>query len=169
VQVVRLLIVAGHNSTTGALGNCILRLAAHPDLQQRLRAEPGLLPPAIEEFIRLEPSVQAMPRWANGDTDLHGRRVRKGEKVMLLWASANRDPDHFDEPDACLLDRTPNDHLTFGRGIHRCIGMDLARLELRVALEELLARTTSIELAEPPVRTTFIRQGVSYLPVMLHA
>jgi len=169
VQVVRLLIVAGHNSTTGAIGNCILRLATHPDLQQHLRREPELLPVAVEEFLRLEPSVQAMPRWANEDTELYGRRVRKGEKVMLLWASANRDPEHFDEPDACLLDRTPNDHLAFGRGIHRCIGMDLARLELRVALEELLTATSSIELADTPTRTTFIRHGVSYLPVKLSA
>ena len=69
---------------------------------------------------------------------------------MLLWASANRDPEHFAEPDTCVLDRTPNDHLTFGRGIHSCIGMDLARLELRVTLEELLARTSSFELAGTP-------------------
>ena len=138
-------------------------------MQQRLRREPELLPLAVEEFLRLEPSVQAMPRWANEDTELHGRHVGKGEKVMLLWASANRDPEHFDEPDACVLDRTPNDHLTFGRGIHRCIGMDLARLELRIALDELLAATSSIELADTPTRTTFIRQGVSYLPVKLSA
>lgn len=169
VQVVRLLIVAGHNSTTGALGNCILRLATHPDVQQHLREHPEVLPAAIEELLRLEPSVQAMPRWANEDTEIHGCPVHKGDKVMLLWASANRDPQHFDRPDECVLDREPNDHLTFGRGIHRCIGMDLARLELRIALEELLARTSSIELSRTPIRTTFIRQGVSYLPVALRA
>jgi hypothetical protein len=87
---------------------------------------------------------------------------------MLHWAAANRDPDHFDRPNECLLDRSPNDHLTFGRGIHKCIGMDLARLELRVAIEELLARTSRIELAAEPVRTTFIRQGVARLPLALH-
>jgi cytochrome P450 len=167
VQVVRLLIVAGHNSTTGALGNCILRIATHPDVQQKLRDEPELIPSAVEEFLRLEPSVQAMPRWVNEDTEVLGCPVNAGDKIMLLWASANRDPEHFEQPDACILDREPNDHLTFGRGIHRCIGMDLARLELRVALEELLARTSSIELSDTPTRTTFIRQGVSYLPVSL--
>ena len=167
VQVVRLLIVAGHNSTTGALGNCILRVAAHSEIQQRLRDEPELIPTAVEEFLRLEPSVQAMPRWANDDTELLGREVRAGEKVMLLWASANRDPDHFAEPDACVLDRSPNDHLTFGRGIHRCIGMDLARLELRVALEEILRRTSWIELSGTPIRTTFIRLGVARLPIAI--
>ena len=88
---------------------------------------------------------------------------------MLFWAAANRDPEHFPEPDRCVLDRSPNDHLTFGRGIHRCIGIDLARLEMRVAVEELLARTEWVELAGEPVRTTFIRQGVSYLPVRFSA
>jgi cytochrome P450 len=167
VQVVRLLIVAGHNSTTGALGNCILRIATHPETQQRLRDEPELVPSAVEELLRLEPSVQAMPRWANDDTELLGREVRAGEKVMLLWASANRDPDHFADPDVCILDRAPNDHLTFGRGIHRCIGMDLARLELRVALEEVLRRTSWIELSGTPIRTTFIRLGVAHLPIAI--
>jgi cytochrome P450 len=169
VQVVRLLIVAGHNSTTGALGNAILRLAADEEAQGRLRAAPELVPPAVEELLRLDASVQAMPRWANEDTELHGRPIAKGEMVMLHWASANRDPEHFPDPDACVLDRSPNDHLTFGRGIHKCIGMDLARLELRVTIEELLARTSAFALAGEAVRTTFIRRGVSYLPVRLDA
>ena len=85
--------------------------------------------------------------------------------VMLVWAAANRDPVHFPEPDRCVIDRSPNDHVTFGRGIHRCIGIDLALLEIRVAVEELLGCTEWIELAGEPVRTTFIRQGVSSLPV----
>jgi cytochrome P450 len=106
-----------------------------------------------------------MPRWANEDLELHGREIRAGEMLMLLWASGNRDPENFAEPDRCVLDRSPNDHLTFGRGIHRCIGADLALLELRAALEELLARTEWVELAGEPVRTTFIRLGVSSLPV----
>jgi cytochrome P450 len=165
VELVRLLLTAGHNSTTGGIGNSILRIASEPEIQRRLRAEPELVPVAIEEFLRLETPVQGMPRWANQDVELHGRDVAEGEMVMLLWAAANRDRDHFPEPERCVLDRTPNDHVTFGRGIHRCIGIDLARLEIRVAVEELLARTGWIELAGEPVRTTFIRQGVSYLPL----
>ncbi len=165
VQIVRLLLAAGHNSTTSALGNAILRVASEPEIQRRVRAEPELIPTAIEEFLRLETPVQAMPRWPNEDEQLHGQTLRAGETVMLFWAAANRDPGRFPEPDRCILDRTPNDHLAFGRGIHRCVGLDLARLELRVALEELLARTEWVELAGEPVRTTFIRQGVSYLPV----
>jgi cytochrome P450 len=165
VELVRLLLTAGHNSTTGGIGNSILRIAQEPEIQSRLRAEPELIPVAIEEFLRLETPVQAMPRWPNEDVELHGRTLAEGEMVMLVWAAANRDPEHFPEPDRCVLDRSPNDHVTFGRGIHRCIGIDLARLEIRVAVEELLARTEWIELAGEPVRTTFIRQGVSCLPV----
>jgi cytochrome P450 len=165
VELVRLLLTAGHNSTTGGIGNSILRIVGEPEIQRRLRAEPDLIPPAIEEFLRLETPVQAMPRWPNEDVELHGQRLDKGQMVMLFWAAANRDPEHFPEPDRCVLDRSPNDHVTFGRGIHRCIGIDLARLEIRLAVEELLARTEWIELAGEPARTTFIRQGVSYLPV----
>ena len=165
VELVRLLLTAGHNSTTGGIGNSILRIAADPEIQRRLRAEPGLIPGAVEEFLRLETPVQAMPRWANDDVELCGREVQAGEMLMLMWAAANRDPDRFEEPDRCVIDRSPNEHVTFGRGIHRCIGIDLARLEIRIAVEELLARTGWVELAGEPIRTTFIRQGVAHLPL----
>jgi cytochrome P450 len=169
VALVRLLLVAGHNSTTSALGNCILRIAAEVELQARLRSSPGLLPTAIDELLRLETPVQAVPRWATQDVEVAGRRIRAGEKLMLLLASANRDSAQFAEPDTCAPDRRPNPHLAFGRGIHRCIGADLARLELRVACEELLRRTGWVALAGSPIRTTFVRQGVSYLPVRFQA
>jgi cytochrome P450 len=167
VQVVRLLIVAGHNSTTSALGNCLLRIAGDESVQRRLRNEPELIETAVEEFLRLETPVQAMPRWANEETELHGRQIRAGDQLMLLWASANRDPSHFADPGRCVLERSPNPQLAFGYGIHKCIGADLARLELRVACEELLARTAWIELAGEPSRTSFIRLGVSALPVRI--
>lgn len=169
VQLVRLLLVAGHNSTTSALGNCIMRLAGDDRLQTRLRSEPELIPAAIDELLRLETPVQAVPRWATEDVEVAGRTVHAGEKLMLLLASANRDPVRFPDPDACIIERRPNPHLAFGRGIHRCIGKDLAALELRVTCEELLARTSWVSLAGTPTRTTFVRQGASYLPVTLHA
>jgi cytochrome P450 len=167
VELIRLLLTAGHNSTTGGIGNSLLRIAAEPEIQRRLRTEPELIPLAIEEFLRLETPVQGMPRWANDDVDLHGRHLEAGDQLMLMWAAANRDPGRFFEPDRCVIDRSPNEHVTFGRGIHRCIGIDLARLEIRVAVEELLDRTSWFELAGEPIRTTFIRQGVSYLPLRL--
>ena len=164
---VRLLLVAGHNSTTSALGNCVMRIAAEDELQTRLRSEPELIPVAVDELLRLETPVQAVPRWATEDATVAGRPVCAADKLMLLLASANRDPEQFPEPDECKLDRRSNRHLAFGYGIHRCIGADLARLELRVACEELLARTNWVSLAGPPTRTTFVRQGVSCLPVTL--
>lgn len=167
VQLVRLLLVAGHNSTTSALGNCIMRIAADRGLQTRLCSAPKLVAAAVDELLRLETPVQAVPRWAAQDAVVAGRPIRAGEKLMLLLASANRDPGQFPDPDACVLDRRPNRHLAFGRGIHRCIGADLARLELRVACEELLARTEWVSLTGTPTRTTFVRQGVSYLPLTL--
>jgi cytochrome P450 len=167
VELIRLLLTAGHNSTTGGIGNSIMRVAGDREIQRRLRAEPALIPGAVEEFLRLETPVQSMPRWANDDVTLHGRTIRSGEAIMLHWAAANRDPGHFPEPDRCLIDRSPNDHVAFGRGIHRCIGIDLARLEIRITLEELLARTSWFEPAGEPVRTTYIRQGVSCLPLRL--
>ncbi|MFZ0380674.1 MAG: cytochrome P450 [Solirubrobacteraceae bacterium] len=167
VQLVRLLLVAGHNSTTSALGNCVLRIAADGELQTRLRSGPDLIPVAVDELLRLETPVQAVPRWAIEDANVAGQPICAGDKLMLLLASANRDPEQFVEPDACSLDRRPNRHLAFGYGIHRCIGADLARLELRVACEELLARTNWVSLAGTPTRTTFVRQGVSHLPVTL--
>jgi cytochrome P450 len=163
----RLLISAGHNSTTSALGNAMLHLAEHLDAQQSLRANPERLPIAIEELLRYDTPVQAMPRYATRDISLHGRTVHKGEKVDMFWAAGNRDAQAFAEPDCCRLDRQPNRHLTFGHGIHLCIGAPMARLELRVALEELLASTREFRLAGTATRTPFHRVGVTSLPVSI--
>jgi cytochrome P450 len=134
VGAIRLMISAGHDSTTSALGISILRIAENDELQARLRRDPGLLPAAADEFMRHETPVQAMVRYPVRDVELAGRQLRPGEPVELVWASANRDPDAFAEPEQCVIDRSPNKHLVFGVGIHKCIGMPLAQLELRVAL-----------------------------------
>jgi cytochrome P450 len=166
VQVLRLLLTAGHNSTTSALGICILAVARDPEIQRRLRADPALIPFAVDELMRLETPVMAMPRWAARDTELAGREIAAGDMLFLAWQSANRDRDFWGDPvDECVLDRSPNPHLVFGLGLHRCIGDVVALLELRVALEELLARTEWIELAGEPVRTTWVRYGVGALPL----
>jgi len=166
VQVLRLMLTAGHNSTTSALGICILALARDADVQRRLRDEPGLIPSAVDELMRLETPVMAMPRWAARDVTLHGREIAAGDQLFLVWQSGNRDRDFWGETaDQCVLDRSPNPHLVFGHGLHRCVGDVVALLELRVTLEELLARTGWIELAGEPVRTTWVRYGVSKLPL----
>ena len=167
VGAIRLMISAGHDSTTSALGISILRIAESEEIQERLRREPDLIPAAAEEFMRHETPVQAMVRYPVRDVELHGRTLLAGEAVELVFASANRDPDAFPDPDECVVDRTPNKHLVFGVGIHKCIGMPLAQLELRVALEELLARTEWISPAGPVVRTSWPRWGVSSLPLDL--
>jgi len=166
VQVLRLMLTAGHNSTTSALGICILAVARDADVQRRLRDDPALIPSAVDELMRLETPVMAMPRWASRDVELQGRRIAEGDQLFLVWQSANRDRDFWGETaDECVLDRSPNPHLVFGHGMHRCIGDVVALLELRVTLEELLARTGWIELAGEPVRTTWVRYGVSSLPL----
>lgn len=163
--VVRLLLTAGHNSTTSALGISILHIAGDPEVQRRLRDDPDLIPAAVDEFLRHETPVMAMPRWATRDVEVGGRAIRAGEQVFLVWASGNRDEDRFPNADRCVIDRQPNPHLVFGRGIHKCLGQPLALLELKIAIEELLRATTWIDVAGPVNRTGWVRYGVSSLPV----
>ena len=167
VGAIRLMISAGHDSTTSALGIAILHVAASAEIQARLRRDPALIPSAIDEFMRRETPVQAMVRYAVRDVELGGRSIRAGDPVELVWAAANRDPAAFEDPDGCVIERSPNKHLVFGVGIHKCIGMPLALLELRVVLEEMLARTESIALAGTVVRTSWPRWGMSSLPLEL--
>jgi cytochrome P450 len=167
--VLRLLISAGHNSTTNASGNILLYLADHPEAQALLRAEPARIPAAIEELLRLESPVQEMPRFATRDAVIGGRAIKAGDRLGLLWGAGNRDPEVFDQPDVCVLDRKPNRHLTFGYGTHTCLGAPMARMELRVMVEELLARTSHIKRVGPALRQPYHHMGVAALPVTLRA
>jgi cytochrome P450 len=164
---VRLLISAGHNSTTSGFGNALLYLAEHPNEQQRLRENPSELPAAIEELLRYETPVQAMPRYLRKDVELHGRKMKAGERVDLVFASANRDEQVFAQPDQCILDRKPNRHVTFGHGVHTCLGAPIARMEMRVGLEQLLARTQVFSVAGEVKRPPYHRLGVESLPALL--
>jgi cytochrome P450 len=165
--VVRLLIAAGHDSTTSAVGIALHYLARHRDDQQRLRENPALIPPAVEEILRLETPVLTMPRVVAHDTVIRDRELKQGDRVMLYWASGNRDSDAFDSPDEPHLDRKPNQHLAFGYGIHKCIGAPLARLELRVALEEWLRRTHAFGLAGEVTVEPWHRFGPRHLPLWI--
>ncbi len=166
-RTLRILISAGHNSTTSAIGNTLLYLAGHPDAQAQLRAEPALIPMAIEEILRFETPVQEMPRWAVGDTEINGCPIAAGERIGMFWGAGNRDPAAFPDADQVILNRKPNRHLAFGQGIHTCLGAPMARMEVRVAVEEMLARTASFEIAGEVERPRFHRMGVSALPVKL--
>jgi cytochrome P450 len=165
VALVRLLLSAGHNSTTSSLGIVFLHLARDPQAQRMLRQRPELVSVAVAEFLRHESPVMATPRTVARDAEFRGQRLRAGQQVFLVWSSANRDSEHYAEPERCRFDRDPGDAMVFGRGIHQCLGRPLALLELQVATEELLARTGWIELAGEAERTSWERYGVSRLPL----
>jgi cytochrome P450 len=137
---IALILAGGLLTTTDAIGNALVQLERQPEDRQRLASDPVLMESAIEEFLRFEAPVMALARTATRDTQLAGQRIAKGEKVLLLWASANRDCSVFEDADQCILDRPHNRHMAFGVGIHRCLGSHLGRLEFRVALEEILRR-----------------------------
>ena len=141
---------AGHQTTQDGLGGALYMLAADAGLQARLRSDPALIPGAVEEFLRLDSPTQENVRQAAGDICLHGRTIHKGDYVALNFAAANRDERQFANAEACIIDRSPNPHLAFGHGRHKCVGAALARLEMRVALAEILRKTRSFELAEVP-------------------
>lgn len=134
-----LLIIAGNETTTKLLGNAIAWLAENPEQHALVAGDPSLIPRAVEETLRYDGSTQAMARCLTTDVDLHGRRMRSGTKVLLLLGSANRDERHWgDGADRFDIGRDTAGQLAFGHGIHHCLGASLARLEARVALEELL-------------------------------
>lgn len=154
---------AGGESTASLLGNAVSRLADDPSLQAQLRDDPDLIPAFIEEVVRLESPFKGHYRQATHDTRLGDVDIPKGAAVLLLWAAANRDPQHFAAPDTInLIDVNPRGHLGFGRGRHYCVGAPLARTEARVAITQLLARTRSVSLApgsEPEyVPSLFVRR-----------
>lgn len=147
VSVVRNWTVGELSTIAASVGILLHLLASRPDEQRRLRADRSLLPAAIDEMLRIHPPLLANRRRATRDVELGGQRVAAGDRVTVLWASANRDEAVFGDPDALRLDRDPTDNLLYGAGVHVCPGAPLARLELRVLLEEVLDRTAEITLA----------------------
>jgi cytochrome P450 len=143
-----LILIAGADTTWSAIGSSLWHLATHEEDRRRLVADPGLIDTAAEEFLRVYAPV-SVGRIARQDTDLDGRMVGTGERVLLAFAAANRDPDVFEDPDEIRIDRKRNRHLTFGSGGHRCLGSNLARLELRVTLEEWLRVMPDFRLDSP--------------------
>ncbi|MEM9514551.1 MAG: cytochrome P450 [Actinomycetota bacterium] len=142
-----LLLIAGIDTTWSSIGSTIWHLATHPDDRDRLIAEPDLMPTAVEEFLRAYAPV-TMARRMIEDTDYNGCPIRAGERILMNFPGANRDPEVFDEPERVILDRQQNRHLAFGAGIHRCAGSNLARMELRVAVEEWLAHMPVFEIGD---------------------
>jgi cytochrome P450 len=163
-----LLLVAGNETTTNLISNAILTLLEEPAALARLRAEPALLPNAIEEVLRYRSPVQAMFRFAARDVELHGQMIEQGRVVLAWIGSANRDERRFPEPDRFDIERTPNPHIAFGNGIHFCLGAPLARLEARVALAAVLERLQELARVDDvplvPVEGMIVH-GVKSLPL----
>ena len=163
-----LLLNAGHEATVNVSGNGLLALLQHPDQVARLRDDPGLLPTAVEEFMRFDSPLQLFERTATTDVQVGGVTVREGQKVAALLGAANRDPAVFPDPDRFDVGRTDNPHITFGAGVHFCIGAPLARVELQASFGALLERTSRLELGGEPVRRPeFVMRGLAELPVVL--
>jgi cytochrome P450 len=147
LTILHTLLSAGGESTTSLLGNAVRLLAEHPDLQERLRQDPGEIPTFVEEALRLEPPFRYHMRIAPKDTTLGAVGIPAGSTVLLLWGAANRDASVFERPDEIDLQRqVPRRHVAFGRGIHHCVGAPLARIEARIVLTVLLELTRSITL-----------------------
>lgn len=148
IGTVQLLVLGGLETTAGALGLMFLRFCREPEIPALLREKPEVIPRAVEELLRLDPPFVSVGRTAVRDAEFAGQQVREGDKVLLHWASANRDEAEFPDPDRFDPDRERNPHFAFGVGPHRCAGSNLARLNLRIALEETLRRMHDIRLAE---------------------
>jgi cytochrome P450 len=147
-----LLMIAGIDTTWSAIGAALWHLASHPEDRKRLVAEPELLPTAVEEFLRVYAPV-TMARMVSQDFEFEGCPMHEGDWLLLPFPAANRDPAVFDRADEFVIDRVENRHAAFGLGIHRCLGSNLARMELTVAIDEFLQRYPDFELSDPDAVT----------------
>jgi cytochrome P450 len=154
-------------SIAASIGILLHYMAEYVELQNQLRDEPSLLPAAIDEILRIHGPLVASRRMTTCPVEIAGRKIEEGERISLNWVSANRDEHVFEDSTDFRLDRNPDDNLLYGAGIHVCPGAPLARLEMRVFMEELLSRTTQIQLIEkqPPQNAVFPASGFATLPV----
>ncbi len=166
-----LILIAGHETTVNLIGNGTLQLLKHPDQLAMLRERPELLKTAVEELLRFDPPVQLTGRLAMEDIPFGDKVLKKGQQATMLIGAANRDPAQFPDPRRLDITRAENRHIAFGLGIHFCLGAPLARVEGQVAIGELVARTSSLELAvaEPPYKENLVLRGLAELPVTLVA
>jgi cytochrome P450 len=150
-----LLLLAGNETTTNLIGNGLLALCRHPEQQQRLRANRDLIPSAIEEMLRFDPPVQMTLRVPTAATNVSGTDIPAGSLCFILLAAANRDPEHFPQPENFDVARDPNEHVAFGEGIHFCLGAPLARLEGAIAMELMLEKFPRLQLANPQAKLEY--------------
>ena len=161
------LVVAGNETTRNLINHATLALIEHPDQAQRLRDDPSLYPTAVEEMLRWGTSIHNFRRTATRDTELGGQAIAAGDKVVVYYMAANRDPEVFDDPYRFDVGRTPNDHVAFGGGgVHFCLGANLARSEIRAMTRQVVERMPDLELAGPVrrLRSDFVN-GIKEMPV----
>jgi cytochrome P450 len=166
-----LLIVGGNDTTRNSISGGVWFLNQNPDQYHKLRANPQLIPSMVSEIIRYQTPLAHMRRTALTDTEIGGKTIRKGDKVVMWYASGNRDEESIETPDRFVIDRErPRQHISFGFGIHRCVGNRLAEMQLRILWEEILKRGRTIEVVGEPVRvpSNFVR-GYVTLPVRIQA
>jgi len=161
-----LLLNAGHEASVNGAANSWWALFRHPESLRRLRADPGLVPTAIEELLRFDTPAPMFERWVLEDIDVGGVKIPRGQELALQFAAANRDPAVFADADAIVLDRSPNPYLSFGAGIHYCLGAPLAKLEFEILFARMLERMPRLELIEEPRwKPRFILRGLEALRV----
>jgi cholest-4-en-3-one 26-monooxygenase len=161
------LIVAGNETTRNLINHSLIAIVENPDQAQRLRDDPSLWDSATEEMLRWGSSIHNFRRTATEDTEVRGVPIKEGDKVVLYYASANRDEDQFPDPHTFDIARTPNDHVTFGGGgVHFCLGASLARAEIKATMRQVVERLPDIELTAEPARlhSDFVN-GIKTMPV----
>jgi len=165
-----LLIVGGNDTTRNSISGGVLMLNENPAEYDKLRAEPGLIPNMVSEIIRYQTPLMHMRRTATRDTILGGQKIKEGDKVVMWYVSGNRDATKIDRPDEFIIDRKgARNHISFGFGVHRCMGNRLAEMQLRLVWEEIVKRFDRVEVVGPATRlkSNFVR-GITDLPVLLH-
>jgi cytochrome P450 len=165
-----ILFTGGLDTTKAALGSIIRQVALHPELEARLR-DPSWIKGDLDEFLRYESPIMFMARTVAQDTELDGCPLKAGDRVAIHFAAANRDPARFDDPDELRFDRQRNPHAAFGMGVHRCIGLHFARMQIEIAVRELLARVTNLRIpaGEPVEMATGVVQSPERLPLEFDA
>jgi cytochrome P450 len=162
-----ILVFAGHETTTGVIGNALVALGRNPEQRDLLRDRPDLWPNAVEELLRYDTVLQTDPRQALEDVTIAGQRIKAGQNLTVMLGAANRDPARFTEPDCLRVDRSDPTPISFGHGIHHCIGAALARLELTVALPAILNALGSYEVDEAHLewKTSLAFRSPTHLPL----
>jgi cytochrome P450 len=165
-----LLLNAGHEATVNVIGNGLWALMQHPVQLQKLNRDPALIPSAVEELMRFDTPLQLFRRWVLEDMEYAGHHFKQGDELGLMFGAANRDPARFNNPNGLDISREDNPHISFGGGVHYCLGAPLARLELQIAFQTLLHRLPKLRLvSKPTFKDAYVIRGLHELRLTFDA